>query len=155
MPHLPLSRDMEGIDIPEQNLNDPPSSAHDNLSGSASSARTSQSIESAAGQRRSTFNESLNSATNAAKKWLVARQSANSNGAAVDTEAMPSEGVIKIGATHIRNISNTGPIGRGQPLPPPGKCNQQIIALSFQQRQVTLGYGTPPEMHTWIRPVQV
>ncbi|KAJ4358523.1 uncharacterized protein N0V89_003107 [Didymosphaeria variabile] len=86
---------------------------------------TEQPSEAASAQKRLTLNQSLNTATNAAKKWLAARQTTNANDPA-NTSPKGSEGKELNEATHSRSSSKNGlqipqgPIGRGQPLPPPG-----------------------------------
>ncbi|KAF2735148.1 hypothetical protein EJ04DRAFT_492204 [Polyplosphaeria fusca] len=57
-------------------------------------------------EKRQTLNQSLNSATAAAKKWFAARQNP-------DSPSSPMFGAAPLG-------SPAHPIGRGQPLPPPG-----------------------------------
>jgi hypothetical protein len=98
---------------------------------------------SASTDRRSTINQSLSSATAAAKKWINSRQASNStaslqvgeNLAHLPTSNMHSAPLLPAfrneahgdvpltggTPTHSPKIDHhSGPIGRGQPLPPPG-----------------------------------
>ncbi|KAJ4286981.1 hypothetical protein N0V90_012862 [Kalmusia sp. IMI 367209] len=68
-------------------------------------------------ERRSTLNQ-FNSATTAAKKWLAARQNPNSSEATGKMHTSEGESIASFDGTN--NGHQTGPIGRGQPLPPPG-----------------------------------
>jgi len=91
--------------------------------------------------KKQTINQSLNSATAAARNWLAAKQNnrANSNNTNTNTNRPPtSEGLIGADSTEsfqqdpssLRpplpttpsaiTKSHTEPMGRGQPLPPPG-----------------------------------
>lgn len=83
-----------------------------------------QSSETSSLHKRPTLNQSLNTATNAAKKWLASRQAANSGDLSGTSPPKGGEGSDSTGAAHARSGSKNGhtmgPIGRGQPLPPPG-----------------------------------
>ncbi|KAL1613056.1 hypothetical protein SLS60_001288 [Paraconiothyrium brasiliense] len=87
---------------------------------------TEQLSEAASSQKRLTLNQSLNTATSAAKKWLATRQTANANDPTGTSPPKGSEGKESNEAKHSRSGSKNGlqipqgPIGRGQPLPPPG-----------------------------------
>jgi hypothetical protein len=85
--------------------------------------------------KKQTLNQSLNSATNAARNWLAAKQNQGpaSNAArrknSTADQTIHATGVqAKDGDTTAEannqppamSRSHTGPIGRGQPLPPPG-----------------------------------
>lgn len=123
---------------------------------------TEQPSEATALQKRTTLNQSLNTATNAAKKWLAARQSANSGELTGTSPPAGSEGRELFETKHARNGSKNGlqipqgPIGRGQPLPPPGTplphpakdrrgtwSAQTASALANLARKVPVGAKTP------------
>lgn len=123
---------------------------------------TDLSGEAAALQKRTTLNQSLNTATNAAKKWLAARQIAGSGETAGTSPPKGNEGMESFEAKHSRNGSKSGlqipqgPIGRGQPLPPPGTPlphptkdrrgtwgSQTASALASLARKVPVGAKTP------------
>ncbi|KAL5383830.1 hypothetical protein DPSP01_005631 [Paraphaeosphaeria sporulosa] len=118
--------------------------------------------EAAAQQKRTTLNQSLNTATNAAKKWLASRQNASSGEMTGTSPPKGSEGTESFEAKHSRNGSKNslqipqGPIGRGQPLPPPGTplphpakdrrgtwSAQTASALASLARKVPVGAKTP------------
>ncbi|KAL5427880.1 hypothetical protein PMIN04_001084 [Paraphaeosphaeria minitans] len=122
---------------------------------------TEQSSEAAALQKRTMLNQSLNTATNAAKKWLASRQNANPG----DAGTSPPKGIEATESFEIKHSRNgsknglqipQGPIGRGQPLPPPGTplphpakdrrgtwSAQTASALANLARKVPVGAKTP------------
>ncbi|EUC46107.1 hypothetical protein COCMIDRAFT_4736 [Bipolaris oryzae ATCC 44560] len=78
--------------------------------------------------RKQTLNQSLNSATAAARSWLAAKQN---NKAAANNRPPTSEGPalsaevlqeprLQVPTSPSISKSHTEPMGRGQPLPPPG-----------------------------------
>jgi hypothetical protein len=121
-----------------------------------------QSSEATTLQKRTTLNQSLNTATNVAKKWLGTRQNASSGEFLGTSPPNGNEVRESLDAKHTRSGSKNGlqipqgPIGRGQPLPPPGTplphpakdkrgtwSAQTASALVNLARKVPVGAKTP------------
>lgn len=103
----------------------------------AAAAAAAAGATSANMNKKQTINQSLNSATTAARNWLAAKQSARANNTAggksslVGNRPQSSEGLpldsdasqdsrTQLPSQSPVNKSHTEPMGRGQPLPPPG-----------------------------------
>jgi hypothetical protein len=85
--------------------------------------------------KKQTLNQSLNSATNAARNWLAAKQNQGPGSNAARRKNSTADQTIHTAGVQAKDgetatdtsnqapamsRSHTGPIGRGQPLPPPG-----------------------------------
>ncbi|KAF2176178.1 hypothetical protein K469DRAFT_679023 [Zopfia rhizophila CBS 207.26] len=116
-------------------------------------------------ERRQTFNQSLNSATAAAKKWFASRQNSESSSPPMSEGVLPTPQSSKSRVPFSGNVkersevsaegsssqfpstsspdsplgSPAHPIGRGQPLPPPGTP----LPLPPKPEKRNTGWGVP------------
>lgn len=115
------------------------SAIHDSAASLVDPKRADQPVDTIHVQRRTTINQSLSTATIAAKKWLTARQNTNTSGAAAGSHAAGNGGNGQAAAIHLRE-----PIGRGQPLPPPGKSTDHYkYTFPFDERKHLLRKKIP------------
>lgn len=124
-PHVPSSDHDRVADTSNQVFEDTPATPPGLKTTPTSASSTGQPKEVASVQRRPTLNQSLTSATTAAKKWLTTRQNTSPGGGTGNLHVVRSEGNDVLAATQAQGVSRKNghqlrPIGRGQPLPPPG-----------------------------------
>lgn len=111
-------------------------SAEDIASAAAAAAAAAAASSSVHTPKKTMFNQSLNSATAAARNWLASKQTpqlprkaanahqrtpSNSAGPiSREDETIPGDTIANTNMESTKLKSHTEPMGRGQPLPPPG-----------------------------------